>query len=306
MLIVGSFVPVNKAITESFPVFLASGMRLGLGFVLLLPLVWRRVGHFPRLALRDHGVLFAQSFFGVFLFSILLLVGLKQTSALEGSIIMGTTPVVIGLLSVILFKERFSMQQGFAVGTAIAGTLLIQVFGASGHGGGASGTWIGNLLVFGAVVGEAIFMTFGKLVAKGTPPMVIALFTSMYGTLLFLPFAIWEAMTFSFTKASTVDWALILYSGAIVTALAVVLMNMGTSKLPAMTAGVFSALMPLSAVLISALFLHEPLQFYHIGGLMLIITGVMLTLRQPAVPVPAPAVPAPVPTPSSTNHWKGG
>jgi drug/metabolite transporter (DMT)-like permease len=55
----------------------------------------RRLRVFPMLLGKLHYVLFLQAFAGNFLFSILLLYGLKLTSAAESGIILDTTPVVV-------------------------------------------------------------------------------------------------------------------------------------------------------------------------------------------------------------------
>src|SRR5579875_3526732 len=86
MVIVGSIVVVSKAITATFPVFLASALRFVVALAILLPL-WLKEGRGISLpGRRDAWIMFLQSFAGNFLYGILLLYGLKWTSAVEGGI----------------------------------------------------------------------------------------------------------------------------------------------------------------------------------------------------------------------------
>jgi drug/metabolite transporter (DMT)-like permease len=105
MLIVGSIVVVSKVITATFPVFLAAALRFAIASAVLLPVLLKTAHGVPSLRKKDACVLFLQAFAGNFLFSILLLYGLKLTSASESGIILGTVPVVIGLISFLLLRE---------------------------------------------------------------------------------------------------------------------------------------------------------------------------------------------------------
>src|SRR5438094_979502 len=115
----------------------------------------------PRLARRDVAVLALQSFAGIFAFNVLLLEGLRFTSAAEGGIVTSTTPAVAAALAVVALGERWSRPRTLGVALAVAGILALNTAG----GLGARGPWplLGNLLVFGAVVGEAVFVVCSRV-----------------------------------------------------------------------------------------------------------------------------------------------
>ena len=110
MCIVGSFIVVNKMLSLTFPLFLASGIRLLIGAVILNTLLWYKERTFPRLSKRDFLVVFVQSFVGVFLFNFFILNGLRFTSAVESGIITSTTPAVIALISFFFFQRAVEFQ----------------------------------------------------------------------------------------------------------------------------------------------------------------------------------------------------
>ncbi|MCM3268498.1 DMT family transporter [Paenibacillus elgii] len=274
MLIVGSFVIVNKIIIRTFPVFLASELRLLTGAIIMTLLLLAREGRFPALTKRDWVVLFFQSFIGVFLFSFFMLYGLTYTTALESGIITSMTPVMVGLISLLFFRERLRWNQTAGIVCAVLGALAINIFGGMFNASWSLHTLWGNLLVLLAVAGEGVFLTFGKLVSKQVSPIAIATMTSLLGSAFFLPFAAYNAASFDFAAVSATDWLLVLYTGVVITVIATILLNQGMSKISAGSSAAFTALMPLSTIVMSALFLHESFYWYHFLGIAFVFAGI--------------------------------
>lgn len=279
MGIVGSFVVVNKMLTERFPIFLASELRLLLGAIILSSLLLVKEGRFPRLSRKDFFVIFTQSFVGVFLFSMFLLMGLKYTTAMESGIITSITPAIIGIMSLVIFKERLSRYQISGILFALSGALLINIAGVL-TSTSFSLSLLGNSLVLLAVVAEAVFITFGKLISKDISPLASATLTSSIGAVLFLPFAIYQSLNYDFGSTSLTTWGLIMYTGIVVTVIAVILLNQAMSQLSAGNSAVFSALMPMSAVVLSFLVLKEPILWYHGIGFLCVLAGIIMISLQ--------------------------
>lgn len=271
MIVIGSFVVVNKQLSETFPIFLASGMRLFIGAIVLNILLRIKGISFASLTKKDWYVLFSQALFGVFLFSLCMLYGLRYTGAMESGIMTSTTPAMIGILSLVLFRERLRSTQIVGILLALLGTLIINVAGI--HAGG-SHSLLGTLLILLAVAGESVFITFSKLLSPGVEPLMSAAMTCTIGFFLFLPFATYEGLNYSFVSTSATTWSLIGYTGLVVTVLAVLLLNQAMSSLSAGSSAVFSALMPVSAVLLSYIFLGEALHWYHATGIVFVLAGI--------------------------------
>jgi drug/metabolite transporter (DMT)-like permease len=205
MLIVGSIVVVSKVITTTFPVFLAAALRFAIASATLLPLLLKTARGVPSLQKKDACVLFLQAFAGNFLFSILLLYGLKLTSAAESVIILGTVPVVIGLISFLVLRESLTWDKGIALCIATVGVGAISGIATAPSAGLEANPLLGNLLVFGAVIGEALWTILGKAVSGRVTPLTIASLTSCFGLLLFFPFAAYQASSFDFATVTPWD-----------------------------------------------------------------------------------------------------
>jgi drug/metabolite transporter (DMT)-like permease len=203
----------------------------------------------------------------VFLFSIFLLYGLQYTTATIGSIITSTTPAVTALISVVFLRERLGWNVIAGVLLAMVGILTINSWGTPDTTRADAVYIVGSLLVFGAVVGEALFTIFGKIVAPRVSPLAIATFVSVFGLVLFLPFALVEARTFDFAAVAPVEWIPVIYYGIVVTVIGFFLWYQGVAAVPASTAAVFTGVLPVSAVVLSYTLLDEPFLWAHLVGL---------------------------------------
>src|SRR5207247_9995200 len=74
------------------------------------------------------------------------------------------------------------------IALAVVGILAINVSAPAAPPAGATAL-LGNLLVFGAVVSEAVFIICGRVAAARVAPLVAATTVSVLGFLMFLPSA---------------------------------------------------------------------------------------------------------------------
>lgn len=273
MMIVGSSVVAGKLIISSFPVFLASELRFIVASLILVPLLLWKEKRFPRIERSVFGILFLQALTGVFLFNIFMLYGLKFTTAVEAGIITSTLPAVIGVIAVLFLKEKLSRTKVIGIVLAVIGVSLMSIL--SGGGGNVSSLF-GNSLIVGSVLTEALFITLGKAISHKVTPLTISTMMSVFGLILFLPFSIYEGMSFSFSTVDMMDWMNILYFGVVVTVLAFLLMYQGLTKVSASSAGVLTSVLPLSTVMLSFLILKEEILISHLLGMLFVIAAIVI------------------------------
>jgi drug/metabolite transporter (DMT)-like permease len=273
MMIVGSSVVAGKLIISSFPVFLASELRFIVASLILVPVLLWKEKRFPRIERSIFGILFLQALTGVFLFNIFMLYGLKFTTAVEAGIITSTLPAVIGVIAVLFLKEKLSRTKIIGILLAVVGVLFMNIM--SGEGSNVS-SLLGNSLIIGSVLTEALFISLGKAISHKVTPLTISTMMSVFGFILFLPFSIYEGMSFSFSSVDMMDWMNILYFGVVVTVLAFLLMYQGLTKVSASSAGVLTSVLPLSTVVLSFLILKEEILISHLLGMLFIIAAIFI------------------------------
>lgn len=276
MLLMGSSLVVSKVIAEGFPVILASALRLLLSALLQLTLFFALHRGMPRLTRRDMGVLLFQSLFGVALYSVFFMEGLKRTTALEAGIFSSLIPAAGGLVSIWVFHERPSGFQCFGILAAVSGTLLINI-GSTGSPELPSHL-LGNVMILASSFCQAVFVTFGKLVSPEVSPLFVSGAVSSLGAAMLALPALHEALTADFSKIHPQDWGWVLYLGLVCTGAGVMLMNHGSRRLSPLVVSIFTALNPVSAILLSVLFLKEEVTGRHIGGMAIIGAGIAVSL----------------------------
>jgi drug/metabolite transporter (DMT)-like permease len=277
MLIVGSSVVFGKMIIMKFPVFLASGLRFAIASVIIWPIILIIEKRVPKISKKDWLIFFLMAFVGQFIFTVLMLIGLKYTLAMDAGIITSTTPAFMAVVSFLMLREKLNAGQITGVILATLGVLVVngvllfpQQSDISGH------NLPGNLLICGAVAGEALFLLLAKKLTSPVSDLCTTGILSALGLLMFFPFALYEGISFGMEKVALYDWLYILYFGAIYTVAAYIFWFRGVAKVSGGTASVFTAVMPLSATVLSAVILHENFTSTHALGIVLIVASIMI------------------------------
>jgi drug/metabolite transporter (DMT)-like permease len=274
-IIAGSSVVIGKLMSNTIPIFLSQGISLIFALLVLIPATIRIEGRLPKISGSDFPFIFLQALLGMFLFRVFLLNGLKYTSAVESGIITGTTPAVTAVLSFLFLKEKAVWNKIAGIVVAVAGVIIINLVGAGSVQKGLSGTMTGNLLVFLAVIGEALLTIFRKKTSSKISPLAGAAYVTLFAFVMFLPVSAVEALKFDFSEVGRDFWIFTSYYGVIVTAAAYILWFKGVSGVQASTAAVYTGCMPVSALVLSLIILKESISPLQLAGIILIIAGIV-------------------------------
>jgi drug/metabolite transporter (DMT)-like permease len=276
MIIVGSSVVFGKVITNAFPVFLASGLRFAIATTAMLPILLRSTKQFAGLTGKEIILICLMAFAGQFVFTSLLLLGLRYTSGIEAGIITSSSPAVMAVVAYLLFRETPGWRQAVGILMVLAGVICVNGFLNPGRGEIDSFHIHGNLIVVGAVIGEAFFLLMRKKISSNISDIELTAYLCFLGFLMFLPFAVYQGMQFDFTGVSTGAWLSMVYFGAVFTVLAYFFWFNGVAKVTGSTAGIFTAVMPVSSVILSIVFLQEVVTLHHAVGGILIVAAIIL------------------------------
>ena len=267
MILVGANVGVAKVLAESLPIAVIAFLRCLIGCAVLWPLA-RWVEGLPRLPRATLGNLFWQAVFGTAIYNAGLLAGLRLTSALEGGLVLATLPAVVALGAWVLLRERLSGRQMVAAGLAGAGMAAL----TWARVGGAGGDWMGNLLVFGGVCGEAAYVLLAR--RMGVVPVLTASFwMQAFSAAVLLPFAL---PGLPGLEMGSDVLALLLFHALTSSVLCLVLWYRGLRRVSAGVAGVFTAFLPASAAVVAVVWLGERAGTMHVAGFVLMLLSVLL------------------------------
>jgi drug/metabolite transporter (DMT)-like permease len=285
MFIVGTSVVASKIVVDTLPIFTGSAIRFLIAAVILLAIVGR-AGGIPRLPARLHLIIALQALAGIVLFNALLMLGLDLTTAIASGIITSTTPAVIAMMSLAL-GDRLRLIGWIGVTLAVLGVVIVNLFGTA-DAGSATRPLLGATLVFLAVVGEALYTVLGKIAAPALKPVPMATLVTVYGFILFLPFAATDIAELHPSDVPLKGWLAIVYLALIVTVVAFALWFHGLQHVPASTAGAFTGMIPVGTIVATAIFLDEPVQPLHLAGMAVVIAGIVLVARGPRASTAAP------------------
>ena len=274
MAIVGAYVGFSKALVVVFPIFVLAGLRFAIGAVAMAPWLRRPAGE-KVFDARTHRLLFLESFFGNFLFSICMLFGIRQSTALAAGVVMAALPAVVALLSWAVLGERVRRRVGAGIACAIAGIALVAL-ARDADGELASGSLVGIALLLGAVTCEATYVVIGKKLSATVGPKRISALINLWGLVLVAPFALWQLGDFSPAYIPTSSWVLLVVYSIAASVVTVWLWMTGLKHVAASSAGIFTVFLPVSAAAVGAMFYGEEFTRSQAAAFALALGGVVL------------------------------
>jgi drug/metabolite transporter (DMT)-like permease len=279
MALVGSYVALSKLLVVVFPVLLLAWLRFTIASVAMAGWVRRQRGEAP-LSPKDRWLLFLESFFGNFLFSVCMLYGIALSSALAAGIIMSAIPAVVGIMSWLFLREHIGVRLGVAIVCAFGGIALLSAVQAVSAvpTAGAAGTaalW-GNLLLFAAVCCEASYVVIGKQLTVNMSAKRISALVNLWGCALMMPFGLYFALQFDFAAVPPQLWLLVVFYALAASMVTVWLWMTGLKHVPASSAGIFTVMLPISAATVGVVVLGESFTGLHAAAFMLALSAILL------------------------------
>lgn len=246
---------------------------------LLLPFVGRAILAERRTLLRAWKPMLALGVLGVGAFNTLTYTGLHYTTATNGVLLNSVTPVLILAVARIFLNEKVRRLQVAGVGVSFCGVLLIM----------ARGEWRaladlslnpGDLWVLAAVTDWAVYTVCLRWRPQGLSSAAFTGSLILIGVLALVPLFAWDYAQGSRTQWSPHTFAAVAYFAVFPSVLAYFFWNAAVAQVGGSRAGIFMHLVPLFGALLSVVFLHERLMWYHYAGALLIFSGVFAASRR--------------------------
>ena len=273
MALVGSYVGLSKVLVFVFPIFLLAWLRFGIAAIAMGGWIQRSATEQP-LSRHDRWLLFFESFFGNFLFSICMLFGVSMSSALAAGVIMAGIPAAVAVMSRVFLNERISARVMLGIACAVGGIVLVSFTKHSDAT--TTSSLLGNLLLFGAVLCEASYVVMGKKLTGNVSPKRISALINLWGLVLVTPLGLWQALRFDFGAVAAGSWWLLLFYSIAASMVTVWLWMTGLRHVQAAKAGIFTVLLPVSAAAVGVLLLGEHFSAAQAVAFTLALAGVVL------------------------------
>lgn len=270
-----TFIAGRVAVQSMHP-FAIAFFRFAIASLCLLFLIRPLSGGLPRLNLQQTLLILLMGLTGIFTYNACFFIGLKTIAASRAALIVALNPVATTLSSALIFKDKLTPLKLLGILISLLGasiviakgnplTLLIKPIET------------GDIFLLGCVISWVIYTLISKVVMKELSPLVTTTYACLMGSAA-LFFAAWgEGVVQNLSHASALAWLSILYLGIFGSAIGFNWYGEGVREIGPAKASVFINLVPVSAIIFAALFLHEPLTPVLLGGGALVITGVFFT-----------------------------
>lgn len=283
----GNFIIARSAATSIPPITLAFS-RWACASLIMLPLGWQAFMRDRKVVLQHWPSLAFAALAGVAVFNTLVYVAGHFSAAINLALI-GTTssPIFSFILARIFLKEQIPFQRLLGLLICIAGILMLLSRGSWDvlmHFRFTEGDW----WILGAAFSFAVYNIMARKKPASIGPVSYLFSTFWMGTLMLLPFAIWEQSTHEAISWNGNLAGMILYLGAGTSVAAFFCWNAAIARLGAARAAIFGNLIPLFSSIEAVLILKEQITWVHLAGMGIIITGLITAnykrshIRQPA------------------------
>ncbi|MBQ4479780.1 MAG: EamA family transporter [Victivallales bacterium] len=247
------------------------GTAIILGIVLG---VWRP--RLLRIRWRDLWCFLGGGCISVLLFNYCYFLTLQRTSIGIAVILLYTSPIFIAILSRILFQEPFTRQKSLALLMMFAGCALVSGIAEGKPTLSPAGILIGLASGFC----YALYTIFGRFAQKrGYSTASITFWNFLCAALASCALPRWDFIAHAFGQQPML-WLWCTALVGISTILPYCCYTAGLARMEASRAAVLVAIEPLVATLAGIVFYHERLSLAVIGGIILVLTAI-LVLQMP-------------------------
>lgn len=273
-MLVGVSYPVAKEAMESIPTWTFTFITFLTGLAALFPLsLMIDRTRWLNIPLRDWAAIGVQALFGAVLYTVFLLYGLPDTSAVAASVITSVAPAFVLIFSAIFLRQKLTLKSAFAVVLAVLSVIVMTTptAGNTGHN-----TVTGLIFLALSTLATASVIIFAKKLSSQLRPITMATGVCLLGAVISFPLSLMKGGSFHLSSITHSQAIIVVYYGLFVWPLPYVFFFHGIWKVRAATAGMTVALVPVSAILAGALFFGESITMTDVAATILIVASIVI------------------------------
>src|SRR5882672_2500389 len=267
----GTSVGATRYLVGTIDPLAIGSFRFGIGFMLLLPVALLRGGNWP--ARRDWPGVAALGLLFFALFPILFNASLIFTTAARGALALSTLPLLTMMVGAALGVEPLTMRK--TAGVLIA-TMGVAVALLSSLVSAPAGAWRGDALMVCAAFCMALYSVWSKPYIQRSGPIPFTTMGMSVGALFLVTVS---AISGSFEPVAAFgppQWLAVIYLGLFGSALTFYLWAFALSRTTPTRVAISVTINPITAALVGAVLLDEPIRWNLVVGLMAVLLGISI------------------------------
>lgn len=227
-----------------------------------------------RIQAKDLGLFFANAVFSLFFFSACYAAAIIRTKIAEAAALLYTAPVIVMLLSALLFGERITAGRVLCVLLSAAGCAFASGLAEAVSSGGAA-DGIGILLGLGAGLGYALYSIFSRMILNRGYSVYTNIFysflivTLMFGAASIRDGTAVQAVTRPAAAAAAAACGIVTGFGAYL------LYTLGMEKMETSRAAQLATVEPVTAAILGSVLFRQSLSGYEIAGILMVVISVI-------------------------------
>lgn len=247
-------------------------IRVAIAAVIILLGVLIKDRGLLKIRLRDLWCFAANAILSILIFYYCYFATIETSSLAVAAVLLYTAPVFVMIFSLVLFKERLTMQKIIACIMAVAGCALVAgIFdGGSGHISKMS-------LLTGLISGisYALYSIFSRCaINRGYSSATITVYTFIIAAVVMLPFADYAAIGAAFGVNFIKTALLSLGLAVFVTVIPYLLYTKGLESVASSRASIMASIEPVTACVLGVSVFDEKLSIFAIIGIALVIGAI--------------------------------
>jgi drug/metabolite transporter (DMT)-like permease len=279
----GTSIGATRYLVNAIDPLAIGSFRFGIGFLLLLPVALLQGGRWP--VRRDWPRVAGLGVLYFCLFPILFNASLIFTTAARGALALSTLPLLTMVISAALGSEALTMRKSLGVLIAMLGVAIALLTGLASA---PLGAWRGDLLMIGAALCMALYSVWSKPFIARSGPIPFTTASMGIGAACLIIISCWRGSFAPVADFGIPQWLAATYLGGFGSALTFYLWALALARTTPTRVAISVTVNPITASLVGAALLNEPLRWNLVGGIVTVFVGIWIATTAGRRLQPAP------------------
>lgn len=218
-------------------------------------------------------ILIAQSLCGGVFFNLIMLAGLRYTTATMAGILTSTLPAILAILSFLILKERVGPQRIFAIFLAIVGVVVLHL--DSIGSGSSKNALLGGFLIVLAMVPEGMYTILAKILGNVVNPLMQAFAINLVSSIIFFPAWMYYVGFDGMGHLNTSHFMNLALTG-LLSYFFYYMWTAGVTKVQASVAAIFTGVMPIATTIGAIAMMGESFTLYDAAGMSFVLLSIFI------------------------------